>query len=120
MNPKKIYLNPKTLDGLKATDGEGKTMRVKTFASKNDAEYTDLSQVWHDPNVEKPEYGRKVVMYDKHPDGYERMRVRLYTRVEERPTDLIAVSCSNVMPRYWAFVVCWAYYSDLMPKGGGE
>lgn len=31
MIPKKIYLNPKTLAGLSPTNGEGKTMRVKTF-----------------------------------------------------------------------------------------
>lgn len=48
MRPKKIYLNPKTIDGLKETDGEGKTMRVRAFRGKNDAEYTDVSQMWHE------------------------------------------------------------------------
>lgn len=55
MRPKKIYLNPKTVGQLTPEMGEGKTMRVRAFKGKDDAEYTDLSQLWHDADKELPE-----------------------------------------------------------------
>lgn len=48
MIPKKIYLSKKVLESPKTRDGEPKTMRVKTFPSKGDAEYVDVSQMWHE------------------------------------------------------------------------
>lgn len=106
MNPKKIYLNPKTLDGLKATDGEGKTMRVKTFASKNDAEYTDLSQVWHDGHDEMPE---GVLLMVQVASGNGQWGLAALDR--------------NLIDNTADFkdaIARWALAADLMPKGGGE
>lgn len=44
MRPKRIYVNSKTLQKVTAENHAGHTMRVKAFASKQDVEYTDLSQ----------------------------------------------------------------------------
>lgn len=48
MRPKKIYISSKALEQPTTKDGEPKAMRVKTFPSKGDVEFVDLSQVWHD------------------------------------------------------------------------
>lgn len=60
MRPKRIYVNSKTLQKVTAENHAGHTMRVKAFASKQDVEYTDLSQVWHDGS-EVPLVDRRII-----------------------------------------------------------
>lgn len=47
MIPTKIYLNPKTLAKVTPDNGDGHTMRVKAFPSKDDAAYTNIDALWH-------------------------------------------------------------------------
>lgn len=108
MRPKKIYLNPKTIDQLSSTDGEGKTMRVRAFKGKNDAEYVDLSQVWH-PNTDIPEDGDADLLYILHETEYsteDDMTFHTYND-SKRP---------DVAFPAWEQVKSWAYLSDILPR----
>lgn len=46
MKPTKIYIGAKQAAELEKNSEGRHTMTVKTFPSKNDVEYTDVSQLW--------------------------------------------------------------------------
>lgn len=109
MRPKKIYLNPKTIDQLSPTDGEGKTMRVRAFKGKNDAEYVDLSQVWHPiselPTMHKPVF---IIGTIETENGKA-----AEARVSELVNSQVFESCET---GFWHSVpedAIWAYVADL-------
>lgn len=99
MRPKKIYISAKALEQPTTKDGEPKAMRVKTFSSKGDVEYVDLSQYWHDPLKELPVYMEgTIVIYENGEFGWCTNRH-------------IRVSSDGNNP-----AVRWAYIKDFMPQ----
>lgn len=71
MRPKKIYISAKALEQPTTKDGEPKAMRVKTFPSKGDVEFVDLSQYWHDPGEEPCAFdGEVVILYENGEIGF--------------------------------------------------
>lgn len=97
MRPKKIYISAKVLEQPTTKDGEPKAMRVKTFPSKGDVEFVDLSQVWHDAEEEPCAFdGEVAILYENGEIGFVTPG---YTRVctdENNPA------------------VRWAYLKELM------
>lgn len=107
MRPKRIYVNSKTLQKVTAENHAGHTMRVKAFASKQDVEYTDLSQVWHTADEEvNIGSGSTGVVYQCE-DGS--------TDCFYNAIDLLTVD-RTAKPK----IVRWAYVKDLLPEGGAE
>lgn len=112
MRPKKIYLNPKTIEQLTPYMADGKTMRVRAFKGKDDAEYTDLPQVWHGM-TELPEVGKPVLVF-----GH--LQTENGQLAEARVSVVINAgvfeSCET---GFWHSVpedAEWAYIEDLTPK----
>lgn len=121
MLPKKIHILTEDLEIL---DAKTETQFTRAFISlnphKDRAEYTDLSQVWHEAD-EEPEAGRQVAAikdntafcgiyrpYDN--KGYTPRYQGLYYSEGGCLSGSIWV--------YWKDVVKWAYIEELLPKGG--
>lgn len=115
MIPKKIYLNPKTLAGLSPTNGEGKTMRVKTFASKNDVEYINTSQLWH-PADERPKTAvNLLIMFKRDAFAFGNFEVGFYLDVLRYhpfsgPGFYRAFDCAKIPDHE---VLAWLYLIDI-------
>ena len=96
MLPKKIYLN------YVNENDENKTWSEEPISASDcymgNREYTDLSQVWHDPS-EKPVQGRMILVLFKS-GNLTSWRSTL---------DIIAAFEKNSVLR-------WAYVDDLIPK----
>lgn len=69
MTPEKIYLTAKGAEKLASAPEGVETTRVKTYPSKTDIEYTDLSQVWHSVD-ELPGAYEDLLIRDKYGDYY--------------------------------------------------
>lgn len=113
MRPKKIYLNPKTVDALSPTDGEGKTMRVRAFRGKNDAEYTDMSQMIH-PISELPDMNRPVLVFG-HIDtkNGKMLDVRVSELVNAQVFESVETGIWHSAPED----AQWVYISDIVEGG---
>lgn len=116
MKPKKIYLNPKTIDGLKETDGEGKTMRVKAFPSKNDVEYIDLSQVWHDYTEEPDEDKGDLLVQGVGKSTWGHKYMLMYYCADEGLLYFPDELGTTIPPFRLSEISRWAYINDLYKK----
>ena len=96
MLPKKIYLNYVNENDV------GKNWSEEPISASDcemdNREYTDLSQVWHDPS-KKPVQGRMILVLFKS-GNLTSWRSTL---------DIIAAFEKNIVLR-------WAYVDDLIPK----
>lgn len=96
MLPKKIYLNYTNEDDDALTWGEY-PITCSDGVIKN-REYTDLSQVWHDPSLE-PVPGRMILVFFAS-GNFTSWR-----------------SVSNIITLFGKLsVLKWAYADDLLPK----
>lgn len=116
MRPKKIYLNPKTVEQLTPEMGEGKTMRVRAFKGKDDAEYTDLSQVWHS-NEEQPRDGENLLVACAMSSTFGWSTMQMWYSKEEDLLHFPTEAHIDCPPFKLSEIKSWAYISDLLPKG---
>lgn len=106
MIPKKLYLNAQAFDVLSMAMG-AKSASVRTYPSEGDAEYTDLSQVWHDSAEPIEDTKGVFLIMDK--KGVE-VRVAWFDGTSFR-----SMCCGRAYEL--SSVSKWAYIKDLIPKG---
>lgn len=102
MTPKKIHVLTRDLEILDAETPYTRAL-VSFNPRKDETEYTDLSQVWHDAK-EEPEKGKLMIGIDE--DG-----VSVYTWVGQDECGWLSFAEFNGLIR-------WAYVDDLLPRGG--
>lgn len=104
MIPKKIYLSQKMAEALNADNLGMKTIRVKTFPSKGDAVYVDVSSLWHEGKLELK-------------DG----RFLNGVLAELNDGQLTCICGRTSLPDYMAVydrIVRYAFIEDMPTKGG--
>ena len=102
MTPKKIHILTRDLEIIDAD-----TSLTRAWVSLNPhedrAEYTDLSQVWHEAK-EEPEKCKSIISIGV-------TGVSAYKWVDEWRCDWVDFA-------EWSELFRWAYVDDLLPKGG--
>lgn len=96
MLPKKIYLNYVNENDVDKTWSEEPV--YASDCEMNNREYTDLSQVWHDPS-ESPNIHRYILVLFSD-DGSTFCRTTPYT----------------IYRHFWRYAIKWAYIDDLLPN----
>lgn len=116
MTPEKIYLTAKGAEKLASAPEGVETTRVKTYPSKTDIEYTDLSQVWHTAEEKPTSYKDKLLIVCKPMYEWQRTDNGLIYDSGCYYTDRQRWSIHDLfklMPD--ENVVSWAYINDLIP-----
>ena len=110
MIPKKIYVFTSDVSFLDEETPYTRAL-VSFNPRKDETEYTDLSQAWHDASKE-PEEGTQVVAIDH--DGWTGSGLF-------NPMAMIkGVYLYGELIVDWYSVVRWAYNKDLLPEGGEQ
>lgn len=107
MRPKKIYLNDETRS-------QNDICRYWEYVTEkrikeNDAEYTDLTQVWHDAS-ERPQV----------PEGMKNVQILTYRAIKVMDSMLVSndISWERLCNTYG--IVQWLYTADIRPKEDKE
>lgn len=122
MRPTKIYIGAKQAAELEKNSEGRHTMTVKTFPSKNDVEYTDLSQVWHNTEDRLPMEDEPVCfVYKNAPDYIVSGSLVRWTDYSDTDCTAFLEHWEDIADQSYANVGdvhAWAYMSDLEPKLG--
>lgn len=116
MRPKKIYLNYEA----NSTDAEiigeaiwSSVPAIATDCNLINAEYTDLSQVWHDATDEIRGDGDVILIWKEHDEDENSATVTTKSSIE--CIDRINKGREDTLPTM-EYVYKWAYLSDILAK----
>lgn len=107
MLPKKIYLNGGDENAVTICSREPIT---RSYGNTHSREYTDLSQVWH-PATEEPQGDEWHIAYLNEVGEIRTLKQKSLTFYGFPTLRSFAKG---------AGALCWAYISDLLPKGGKQ